>query len=39
MVFSTGALVHAIACAPGSYSELIDLVVTLVAAKAIDGVC
>ncbi len=39
MVFSIGALVHAVACAPGSYSEFINLLVTFIAAKPVDGVC
>ena len=39
MVFSTGALVHAIACAPGVHNEFINLLVTFIAATPVDGVC
>jgi hypothetical protein len=39
VVFSTGALVHAIACAPGVHNEFINLLVTFIAAKPVDGVC
>ena len=39
MVFSTGALVHAIACAPGVHNEFINLLVMLITAKPVDGVC
>lgn len=39
MVFSTGALVQAIACAPGVHNEFINLLVTFIAAKPVDGVC
>ena len=39
MVFSTGALVHAIACAPGALKEGLNLPVIAVAAETVDGVC
>ena len=39
MVFSTGALVHAIACAPGAHKEGLNLPVIAVAAETVDGVC
>lgn len=38
MVFSTGALVHAIACAPGAHKEGLNLPVIAVAAETVDGV-
>ena len=39
MVFSTGALVHAIACAPDAHKEGLNLPVIAVAAETVDGVC
>ena len=39
MVFSTGALVHAIACAPGAHKEGLNLPVIAAAAETVDGVC
>lgn len=39
MVFSTGALVHAIACAPDAHKEGLNFPIIAVAAETVDGVC
>ena len=39
MIFSARALIQTIACAPGVHNEFINLLVTFIAAKPVDGVC
>ena len=39
MIFSARALIQTIACAPGVHNEFVNLLVTFIAAKPVDGVC